>query len=143
MSIKQLENTNLKRMETHVTSEKFKKKPCCDRWLIHPDKAIKIYWDLFIILASIWNSILIPYEASRGEVSTPIITVPDRVIDVLFVFDIIFNLRTIYRDSKTDEEVHSGKKIALRYILGGRFWVDLLASIPLEVFGLVLKDNTE
>ena len=48
--------------------------------------------------------------------------------------DIIINFRTIYIDSRTDEEIRDSKKIAIRYVLYGRFGVDLLASIPLELF---------
>lgn len=40
--------------------------------------------------------------------------------------------------------VDDGKKIALNYVLKGRFFVDLLASLPLEAVGFFLplsEDN--
>ena len=57
----------------------------------------------------------------------------DRIIDTVFMFDIVINFRTTYKDPHTDEKVNSSKKIAIRYILHGRFFIDLLASLPLEL----------
>jgi hypothetical protein len=51
------------------------------------------------------------------------------------------NFRTIYKDSKTDDEVHNGTKIALKYLLYGRFWIDMLASLPIEMLELLFGSN--
>ena len=45
--------------------------------------------------------------------------------------------RTTFINSKTGFEVVESKKIAWNYISSGRFFVDLMASIPFEfVFGI-------
>lgn len=67
-------------------------------------------------------------------------SVSDHIIDCLFAFDVVMNFRSAYRDSKTDELVLDGKKIARNYIKG-RFWVDLLASAPFEQIGKLFSSS--
>jgi hypothetical protein len=105
--------------------------------LIHPDSKCKIYWDLIIIIFSVYNSILIPYQLAYSVQESISLEVIDRLVDTTFIFDIAINFKTIYRDSYTDEDVRDGRKIALRYLFNGRFFVDLIASLPLEVISLL------
>lgn len=55
----------------------------------------------------------------------------DRGIDILFIFDIFTNFKTMYLDIKSDQYLSDSKKIFLNYVKG-RFIVDLIASIPFE-----------
>ena len=118
--------------DTQMHDEK-KKVHFCNRNLIHPDKKFKFVFDLVIIIFSVWNSILIPYQAAYKQDTGVIVSVIDRFIDVAFFFDIFVNFRTIYKDQRTDEEVKNWKKIGARYLFQGRFLIDILASMPLEV----------
>lgn len=62
-------------------------------------------------------------------------------IDILFMVDVFINFRTSYINSKTGEEIFDLKSIAKNY-LKGRFWVDVLASLPLDFIGLLfLSEN--
>lgn len=59
------------------------------------------------------------------------------------MIDVVFNFRITYVNKKTGEEEFDLKKIAFNY-LKGRFWVDLLASLPFDVITLFIlssKDN--
>ena len=64
----------------------------------------------------------------------------DYMIDSFFMIDILINFRTIYKD-KQDEDVKDGKLIAMRYACYGRFPVDIIASIPLDVVTLFIKTD--
>ena len=55
------------------------------------------------------------------------------MVDVCFVWDIIFNFRTTFINQKTGLEVLNGKIIAIGYILQWRFWCDILSIIPFEL----------
>jgi len=55
------------------------------------------------------------------------------VIDFLFLTDVVVNFRFTYIDSYTEEEVFEPKKIAINYISSGRFFIDLLAGLPLDL----------
>lgn len=53
-------------------------------------------------------------------------------IDLSFFIDIAINFRTTFISNKTGEEIYNPKLIAKRYILGGRFLIDFLSSIPFD-----------
>lgn len=63
----------------------------------------------------------------------------------MFSIDIIIAFRTTYINSKTGFEIVEGKKIAWNYIITGRFFVDLAASIPFETvyFWFVTTKNKD
>ena len=89
---------------------KYLKKPKkCDQHLVHPDSRFKVSWDLIIILFSVYNAILVPYEFAYSMTSSIFLQILDRLIDTAFIVDIFINLRTMYRDSHTDELVMNGK----------------------------------
>lgn len=112
-----------------------------NRFLFHPDSGFKIVWDLIIIVLSVYNAILIPYEFAYSLDENEIWLVFDYIIDSLFMIDILINFRTIYKD-KQDEDVRDGKKIAMRYLCYGRFPVDIIASIPLDVITLFIQTDS-
>lgn len=53
-------------------------------------------------------------------------------IDLSFFIDIAINFRTTFISNKTGEEIYNPKLIAKRYVLGGRFLIDFLSSIPFD-----------
>lgn len=100
-------------------------------------------WDLFVILLSIWNSYTLPVEiAFQPEFfSTVGVTFINHIIDVVFFLDIFLNFRTSYQNILTGDEVTEPNQIAINYIKG-RFWIDVLASIPFELVLLIFYDQT-
>jgi len=52
-------------------------------------------------------------------------------VDLCFLLDIIVVFRTTFTDEKTGKEESNPKKIAVRY-LKSRFWIDLLATLPMD-----------
>jgi len=50
----------------------------------------------------------------------------------MFLFDILFNFRATYIQSNTGEEIFDGKKIAINYLTGYRFYLDLFSTIPFD-----------
>lgn len=80
-----------------------------DKYLIHPDSRFKVCWDLIVIILSVYNSLLIPYEFAYSINTNLALDLVDRAIDVGFIIDILINFRTMYRDSHTDEIIASGK----------------------------------
>ena len=92
----------------------------------------RMRWDLLVILLALYNCVSIPFEVAFGSISDHVaMVIFEYTIDVLFFADVLFNFRTTFVKSGT--EVVSGKKIAWNYVMKGRFWVDLLASIPFEL----------
>ena len=118
-----------------------KKMRCWGFWLIYPDSKFKITWDLIVILLSVYNSVLIPYEFAYSLDYNILIDLIERGVDLAFMFDIIINFRTAYIDSKTGEMVTKWRKITINYVLYGRFWIDVIASLPLEITSLLVNTS--
>mmetsp|Transcript_7603 Transcript_7603/g.11823 ORF Transcript_7603/g.11823 Transcript_7603/m.11823 type:complete len:97 (+) Transcript_7603:1601-1891(+) len=87
------------------------------------------------MVLSVWNSLVIPIDIAFRPVSfmnTSLITF-NYVIDFLFLVDIIINFRTSFHHPATGDETLNSKQIALHYLKGGRFWIDILSTIPFDV----------
>ena len=56
------------------------------------------------------------------------------------MLDILVNFRTNYIKESTNEEILDLKKIAIQY-MKGRFWIDLLASVPVDFVTLVIDSG--
>jgi heme/copper-type cytochrome/quinol oxidase subunit 4 len=54
------------------------------------------------------------------------------IIDFLFGLDVLLSFRTTMVDEISKVEIYDARLIAKRYILRGRFLVDVISSIPFE-----------
>jgi hypothetical protein len=93
----------------------------------------KTQWDLFIIVLAVYNCYSIPFEVAfePAIMESAGFTVLNSIIDTLFFVDILVAFRTTYYDVHTGDEVGDKKKIGRKY-LKGRFWLDLLSTIPID-----------
>ena len=97
------------------------------------NETTRIRWDLFVMVLATWNCFAIPLEIafepamSKGAGWLVI----NSVTDVLFLVDIVLTFRTTYINTATGDEITEPLKIAMQY-LSGRFWIDLLATIPFD-----------
>jgi len=92
-----------------------------------------------MILAT-WNCLAIPFELAFSPTVRFLLiwevaeTTPwdlfDNVIDLLFLIDILLTFRTTFINS-AGNEIKDPRRICIEY-LKGRFWVDLLATIPFD-----------
>ena len=102
--------------------------------IIRHEGNFKMRWDLFIIFLTIWNCISIPFFVSFDVEEQIWLEVCDRLIDAIFFMDVVINFFTTYMNQKTNTEIFDYKKIAINYIFYGRFFVDVLATIPIDDF---------
>lgn len=110
--------------------------------LIRQNSRLRLYWDLVIILLSLWNCFTLPVDvafqppifAAQGNL------ILNYFIDLLFLIDMIFNFRTTIANDLTGEEIYDSKKIATTY-LKRRFLVDLFATIPLDLIISIVQSS--
>ena len=102
----------------------------------------RIKWDIFVILLATISWFLVPYNISfQNEFDNTIYSdIFDAFMNFWFIFDIFINFRTTYVDDSTQDEVTNWKRIAIEYIKG-KFWVDLLASIPFDYVSYVYQGS--
>lgn len=87
------------------------------------------------MILAIFNCFAIPIQVAFDP---PVMqgwhfTLINSVIDFIFFLDLIVNFRTTFIHKKTGNEIIEPKEIAIAY-LKGRFWIDLLATIPFDTF---------
>jgi hypothetical protein len=95
------------------------------------------------MLLAIYNCISIPFDAAFSPEANLYYDLWEGVVDIMFAIDVVINFRTTYVNGQTGLEVTSGWKIAKNYIKSGRFFVDLMASIPFERVYQVIFPNAE
>ena len=111
-------------------------------YTFYHDSKWRMTWDLIIILFALWNCIYIPIDVSFRPDKSAGIAISDAVIDILFAVDIVINFMTTYVNEKTGITVSNPTRIVKNYLFRGRFFVDLLASIPFDKV-LPTGDNAE
>ena len=106
------------------------------RFMMHHNDPRRLNWDLLIIFLAVYNCIMIPLNLTftHGQDSHIGVTLLERTIDVFFIVDIVLNFRTTYVSPTKNLEITNSKRIAKNYVNSIRFPIDVLASIPFEVF---------
>ncbi|XP_028823200.1 potassium voltage-gated channel subfamily H member 6 isoform X2 [Denticeps clupeoides] len=109
-------------------------------WIMLHYSPFKAMWDWLILLLVLYTAVFTPYSAAFllderenptcGYACNPLSAV-DVVVDVLFIVDIIINLRTTYVNHN-DEVVTQPRRIAVHYIKGW-FIIDLVAAFPFDL----------
>ena len=99
--------------------------------LRHNDN-FRMKWDMYVMILAIWNCVSIPFDVAFDPETNIYYSLFEHFIDLCFVIDIFIAFRTTFINSKTGFEVVKCSEIALNYIITGRFFVDLAASIPFE-----------
>lgn len=104
------------------------------KWIISETGAVRLVWDMAVIIFAIYNSIMTPFLIAFDPPwsNSLAIVLVDWIINIFFIVDILINFRTTYTNTKTGAEVWEPKKIAKHYVLGGKFWIDILSSIPFD-----------
>ncbi|CAM4759826.1 unnamed protein product [Rotaria magnacalcarata] len=110
---------------------------------------IKAAWDWLILLLVIYTAIVTPYTAAflmhedgpskpRSR-SSRALNVIELIVDVMFIIDLLVNLRTTYV-KHNEELVTRASKIAKHY-LKGWFLIDVTAAIPFDILFSLLQTN--
>lgn len=90
------------------------------KWICRVHDKKRIYWDLFIMLFAIWNSIQIPYSIAFTPDQDQSIfnTVLNLIVDTFFIWDIFINFRTTYLNEESGKEIGSLNLIYYQYLKG-------------------------
>ena len=127
---------NLK-SDSEAQEKTFTEKYCGHKLIFKHNSKNRIRWDLFIIILALYNCIMIPMNVSfsnMGFTDTIYSIIFDRILDFIFFLDVLLAFRTTFINQKTGLIVTEPKKIAFHYVFQDKFVVDLLASIPFDLF---------
>jgi len=104
------------------------------RYIFHPEKKPKLFWDIFTAILIVIICFLLPLEIcfldTQGIPSPKWLTSLEDFMTFAFIIDLAVNFFTAYR-GKDHELVIDWKLISLRY-LKTHFALDLLAAFPVN-----------
>ncbi|XP_057681704.1 potassium voltage-gated channel subfamily H member 6 [Corythoichthys intestinalis] len=143
--------TQVLSLESDVLPEHKLQVPETTWWILLHYSPFKAFWDWIILLLVLYTAVFTPYSATFlldehgdarqrtcGYTCDPL-NVVDLMVDVLFIVDIVINLRTTYVDHN-DEVVTQPGRIAKHYIKGW-FPIDLFAAIPFDL--LIFRSGSD
>ena len=89
------------------------------RGLVRLNNKYRMRWDVIVIFLSVMNSIFPPIEFSFSEskginefFGAKYMTILDIIVDLIFIFDLVFNFFTTHIHPRTGEEEYDKKIIA-------------------------------
>jgi len=108
-----------------------------DPYIIRVSSNTRLWWDFSIILFALYNAITIPLSLAFTEMNFDKVglMIFDSFVDLIFFVDILITFRTTYISTKTGDEIYNPRLIAKQYVMGGRFAIDLISSIPMDKLG--------
>nr|XP_057917353.1 potassium voltage-gated channel subfamily H member 6 [Doryrhamphus excisus] len=143
--------TQVLSLESDVLPEYKLEVPETTWWILLHYSPFKAFWDWIILLLVLYTAVFTPYSAAFlldehsdvrqrrcGYTCNPL-NVADLLVDVLFIVDIVINLRTTYVDHN-DEVVTQPSRIAKHYIKGW-FPIDLFAAVPFDL--LIFRSGSD
>ena len=111
------------------------------RQAIDPRNTSRLRWDFVIVLAVLYNCLVIPMRIGFGDDKFGPLSAIDLLIDLMFMSDIFVNFVTGYfrtiKDTGEQQLVLSQPAAALHYARSW-FFFDMIASLPVD-FMLLLK----
>jgi hypothetical protein len=105
------------------------------RWVVRFADPLRVKWDLLTIALAGYSSIAIPYQVSfePASLGTTSIQVLNGLVSIVFTLNIFLNFRTTCISRITGDEIFDTSQIALTYLRSGRFVLDLLVCLPLDL----------
>ncbi|XP_039960543.1 uncharacterized protein LOC120774809 isoform X2 [Bactrocera tryoni] len=112
------------------------------RSVVNPDENFYFYWLMILTVSVLYNlwALIVRQSFPELQQAVPIFWfVCDTLTDVVFVFDIVVQLRTGYLEQGL--MVYDDKKLALHYIHSRDFFFDIISLIPLDLIQLKIGAN--
>lgn len=105
-------------------------------WLLFPDAKWMTRWDILIFLTLVFTAIATPFEVAILDVKYwDWLFVANRIVDLVFLLDMIKSFFTAYRDKKLGHKwVKDIHKIRRNYLCGW-FLIDAISILPYDLMG--------
>lgn len=100
-------------------------------YIMHPQHPARAAWTVMILALVVYNAISLPFVVAFIPRQPVAWVWFDYVVDALFIFDLAINFCTAYYGQ--DEVLVDEPSLVRRQYLRGWFFIDLLASLPIEL----------
>lgn len=110
-------------------------------YIISAQNVVKFYWDVLIIVLSIYNAVSLPMRLAFQQIEDEYTTrtslaVIETVVDIFFLADVIGLFFTSYIETANGETIRQPKLIAKHYFKSG-FFPDFISTLPLLLTPIV------
>lgn len=113
-------------------------------WLLRLGSPFRVSWEVAVVLLAVWNCFYVPFMvAFWPEMRSEALHSLDILIDVVYIADIVVYSRSTYIDMLTGEEVLKASQIFKHYFYSGKFAIDLISALPVDVISWQLQDYEE
>ena len=121
------------------------------RFVVRPHSKFQARWDIAVMVGLLYTAFFTPYQIgylSEGPDGWTIYNVEtwwvifalDRLVDVLFISDIVVNFRSGWVDTISERVVFDPNIAAASYVKGW-FCIDVMASIPYDIITPLFVDR--
>mmetsp|Transcript_15423 Transcript_15423/g.50692 ORF Transcript_15423/g.50692 Transcript_15423/m.50692 type:complete len:930 (-) Transcript_15423:50-2839(-) len=104
----------------------------------NPKSEFRARWDVCVILAIVYNCIVLPVRIAFGDGKIGPLFIIDFIIDIFFIVDITINFQTGFDDGG---QIVMNKRTVRDNYLYGWFTADCMASMPLGLLGIGGDDS--
>jgi len=124
IGVKQLER-KAKMLNEEIVEERF-------WYIIYPDSVLKKIWNVILAFLLLYTAIVMPVRLIFYEENSDLAwNIIERIIEALFMADVVVNFFSAYTDSE-ENLITNLKQIVLNY-LKGWFALDVIACFPFEL----------
>jgi len=107
------------------------------RCLAMPSEPRKESWDMLMLVLILYSMWMVPLRICFDEEATGCWLAFEILISIAFMLDVVITFNTVVYEATTGTWVLSRRQIAQRY-LGGWFWIDAPASVPVELIDITI-----
>eukprot|EP00898_Chlorokybus_atmophyticus_P006459 jgi/Chlat1/6814/Chrsp51S06501 len=109
-----------------------------DRWIIEPRSIWMRHWDLVMLLFLAYTAISCFLDTQWTD---PLFWI-NRVVDLGFIMDIVFNFNLAYFDDDEPRAwIYNRRMVTMRY-LKGDFAMDLISILPFDIVGVLVDQSS-
>lgn len=113
-------------------------------FLLRLGNPFRVTWELTVVLFAVWNCFYVPFMvAFWPDKDSQILQAIDVLIDLVYIVDIGVYARSTYIDLMTGEEVLDGRTILKHYLASGKFAIDLISAVPVDVISQQIGEFEE
>lgn len=104
-----------------------------DHRLLPPQSDVRERFERVLVFFALYSSFIVPMRVAFGVAEDPFFVVLELLVDIAFLLDVLLCFRTAIL-TRDYELVFEPSLIAKQYVGSGWFFIDLLASLPLDYF---------
>ncbi|OQR72773.1 potassium/sodium hyperpolarization-activated cyclic nucleotide-gated channel 1-like [Tropilaelaps mercedesae] len=112
------------------------------RFMIHPESALRINWDIFMLFLLVINMVVIPLDvAFFASHRYPFLVAVNIFSDIIYAVDLVLNFRTGVKVCKDPLQFSLDPWTVAKRYLRRWFVIDLISAIPFDIIVILFRPD--